>query len=154
MSKSVKSYYEKYENVSLRKFANATGINYGILLKKSKEPIPGEVYDAAAINYDAIDAILARKEINVDEIEWEQLNIPTQRKGASLCKDMNMFEVGTKVWLRKNNTTPYEVVYKTETHIVLMLEGTSEPSALSHNTFLLMGPSFEPRAIETKEVED
>ena len=38
----LKDYFEKYPNASLRKIAKATGVNYGILLNKSKEPIPGE----------------------------------------------------------------------------------------------------------------
>ena len=86
------------------------------------------------------------------------LNAGPSRKGTSLQKDIDAFKVGDKVYLRRDNTTPYEIVYKTETHVVIMKEGTSEPQAWANNTFLINGPVFEPRAIkvkaETTEVDE
>ena len=74
------------------------------------------------------------------------MNQGPNRKGTALQKDIDAFKVGDKVYLRRNNTTPYEIVYKTETHVVIMLEGTSEPQAWANNTFLMNGPVFEPRS--------
>ena len=48
---SLKDLFEKYPNASLRKLAAVTGVNYGVLLKKSKDPIPGEAYDPEATNW-------------------------------------------------------------------------------------------------------
>ena len=48
---SLQKCFEMNPNASLRKLAQATNINYGVLLKKSKEPIPGEAYDPEAINW-------------------------------------------------------------------------------------------------------
>lgn len=150
---SLQAMFEAYPNASIRKLAAATGINYGILLKKSKEPIPGQAYDPEATNWGALEQKLTSKGVDWTTLNWDAMNEGPNRKGATLQKDINAYSVGTKVYLRKNNTTPYEIVYMTGTHIVIMLEGTTEPQALAHNTFLLYGPSFEPRAVKSNKEE-
>lgn len=155
---SLQKCFEMNPNASLRKLAQATNINYGVLLKKSKEPIPGEAYDPEAINWPSLEAKLTSKGVDWGTLDWEALNAGPSRKGTSLQKDIDAFKVGDKVYLRRDNTTPYEIVYKTETHVVIMKEGTSEPQAWANNTFLINGPVFEPRAIkvkaETTEVDE
>lgn len=155
-TKSLKEYFEQYPNASLRKLAQATEINYGILLKKSKDPIPGEAYDPEATNWGALEAKLTSKGVNWDNLDWEAMNTGPNRKAGMLQKDVNAFKVGDKVYLRRDNEVPYEIVYKTETHVVIMKVGTSEPQAWANNTFLLNGPVFEPRAYKTtaEEVEE
>lgn len=157
-SLSLKGYFEKYPNASLRKLAQATNINYGVLLKKSKEPIPGEAYDPEAINWPSLEAKLTSKEVDWGTLDWEALNAGPNRKGTSLQKDIEAFKVGDKVYLRRDNTTPYKILYKTDTHVVIMKVGSTEPQAWSNNTFLINGPVFEPRAIkvkaETTEVDE
>ena len=150
---SLQAMFESYPNASIRKLAAATGINYGILLKKSKEPIPGEAYDPEATNWKALEEKLTSKSIDWTTLDWDAMNAGPNRQGASLQKDINAYNVGDKVYLRKNNTTPYTIVYKTETHIVIMLDGSTEPQALAHNTFILYGPASEPRAIKSNKVE-
>ncbi|MCM1220261.1 MAG: hypothetical protein NC548_37805 [Lachnospiraceae bacterium] len=150
---SLQSYFEAYPNASLRKLAQATEVNYGILLKKAKEPIPGEAYDPEATNWKAIEDKLTSKKIDWTTLDWNALNAGPNRKGSALQKDISAFKVGDKVYLRRNNSTPYEILYKTETHIVIMLEGTTEPQAWANNTFLINGPVFEPRA-EKKTAEE
>ena len=153
VSKTLKEYFEEYPNASLRKLAAATNINYGIMLKKSKEPVAGEAYDPEAINWAAVEAKLASKKVDFHELDWDALNEGPNRKGSTLVKDMDAFQVGMKVYLRRNNETPYEIVYKTATHVVLMLEGSSEPMAWSNNTFLINGPVFSPRAVRNEDEE-
>ena len=150
---SLQALFEKYPNASLRKLAAATEINYGVLLKKSKDPIPGEAYDPEAINWQALEDKLTAKGVDWNTLDWEALNAGPNRKGTALQKDIDAFKVGDKVYLRRNNTTPYEIVYKTETHVVLMLEGTSEPMAWANNTFLINGPVFQPRTEKSKKEE-
>lgn len=138
---------EKYPLVSLRKLAHATEVTYGILLKKSKEPVVGEAYDPEATNWAALEAVFEKKEINLNtDVDWEALNQGPNRQGATLIKDTSAFKVGDKVYLRRNNEVPYEILYTTETHVVIKLDGTSEPIAWSWNTFMINGPVFEPRA--------
>lgn len=147
---SLQELFEMNPNASLRKLAQATNINYGVLLKKSKDPIPGEAYDPEATNWAALEAKLTSKGIDWNNLNWSELNAGPNRKGTSLQKDIDAFKVGDEVFLRRDNTTPYKIVYKTETHVVIMKKGTSEPQAWSNNTFLINGPVFEPRAIKVK----
>lgn len=150
---SLQALFEKYPNASLRKLAAATNINYGVLLKKSKDPIPGEAYDPEATNWKALEDKLTSKGIDWNTLDWEALNAGPNRKGSALQKDIDAFKVGDKVYLRRDNTTPYEILYKTETHVVIMKVGTSEPQAWANNTFLINGPVFEPRAEKSKKME-
>lgn len=141
---------EQYPNVSLRKLAIACELSYGWILKCSKEPIPNIAYDPEAINYEKVASVFAKRNINLAEIDWDSLNIATIRNGATLTKDMSVFNVGVKVYLREDNKVPFEICYKTDTHIVIMKEGTTEPRSWSHATFLMKGPVFEPRTITEK----
>ena len=150
-SLSLQDYFEMFPNASLRKLAAATGVNYGVLLKKSKDPIPGEAYDPEATNWAALEAKLTAKEVDWTTLDWEAMNEGPNRKGTALQKDIAAFNVGDKVYLRRNNTTPYTILYKTETHVVIMLDGTTEPQAWANNTFLINGPVFEPRAEKSKK---
>lgn len=147
---TLRYYFEEYPNASLRKLAAATDVNYGILLKKAKEPVPGEAYDPEATNWNAIEAKLTSKGVDWSTLDWSVLNAGPNRKGSALQKDIGAFKVGDKVYLRRNNTTPYEILYKTATHIVIMLEGSTEPQAWANNTFLMNGPVFEPRVEQKK----
>lgn len=150
---SLQSLFEAYPNASLRKLAHVTGVNYGVLLKKSKDPIPGEAYDPEATNWKALEDKLTAKGVDWTALDWEAMNQGPNRQGASLQKSIDAFNVGDKVYLRKNNTTPYEILYKTATHVVIMLEGTSEPQAWANNTFMINGPVFQPRAEKSKKIE-
>lgn len=150
---SLQTLFERYPNASLRKLAAATNVNYGVLLKKSKDPIPGEAYDPEATNWKALEDKLTSKGIDWNTLDWEALNAGPNRKGTALQKDIDAFKVGDKVYLRRDNTTPYEILYKTETHVVIMKVGTSEPQAWANNTFLINGPVFQPRAEKSKKEE-
>ena len=144
---------EAHPNVSLRKLAVACEVSYGWVLKKSKEPIPGQAYDPEAVNYDAVQAVFDKKGIDLSKLDWEALDASTVRNGSVLPKDMDAFSVGRKVYLREDNAVPFEICYKTDAHIVIMKEGTTEPRAWSHATFLMKGPVFEPRAVSEKTTQ-
>lgn len=143
---SLQKCFELNPNASLRKLAAATNVNYGVLLKKSKEPIPGEAYDPEATNWKALEDKLTSKGVDWNNLNWSELNAGPNRKGTALQKGIAAFQVGDEVYLRRDNTTPYKILYKTETHVVIMKVGTSEPQAWANNTFLINGPVFEPRA--------
>ena len=147
----LKSAMESHENVSLRKLATACEVSYGWILKKSQEPIPGQAYDPEAVNYEAVAATFAKKGIDLSTLDWDTLNEAVLKRGVQLTKNMDAFQVGQKVYLREDNTTPFEICYKTDTHIVIMKEGTTEPRAWSHGTFLMKGPVFDPRTVDTLE---
>lgn len=144
----------QYPNVSLRKLALSLELSYGWILKCSKKPIPGQPYDPDAINYDEVQKTLERKGIDLSTLDWESLNESSQTsRGISLVKDMSSFQVGGKVYLREDNEVPFEICYKTDTHIVIMKQGSTEPRAWSHSTFLMKGPVFEPRTTHDNNEE-
>jgi hypothetical protein len=143
-----------YENVSIRKLSMALNINYQTLLKASKKPIVNEPYNPDAINYAAIEEIINKKELDLESLDWETMNQPgNSGRAATLSKNIADFQVGDLVYLRTNPTTPYEIIYKTGTHIVIMLKGTEEPLAWSYSTFFFKGPQFEPRTVTNKDDE-
>lgn len=150
---NLQTYFEQYPNASIRKLSTATNINYGIMLKLSKKPIPGEAYDPEAINWTALEEKLKSKNVDWTTLDWDALNEGPNRKGATLVKDVDAFQVGAEVYLRKNNEVPYVIVYKTATHVVVQLKGSTEPQAWANNTFLLYGPSLEPRAVKSNKEE-
>lgn len=149
----LQSKLEQFPNVSLRKLAIACELSYGWILKCSKEPIPNVPYDPEAINFEKVAGVFTKRGIDLSTVDWESLNEATVRNGATLTKDMSAFQVGAKVYLREDNKIPFEIVYKTGTHIVIMKEGTTEPRSWSHATFLMKGPVFEPRTITEKTPE-
>lgn len=154
ISAALQQKFEQYKHLSLRKLAAATQINYSMMLKTSKKPVEGQQYDPAATNWDAIAAMLLKRAIDLDSINWEALDVPAKRAPALLSKDVETFKVGMKVYLRRNNDVPYVIAYKTNTHVVLIQEGTTEPIAWSNSTFLLNGPMLQPRAKKiVEEVE-
>lgn len=135
-----------HPNASIRKLAAALEINYGILLSATKAPVPGEAYDPTAVNYDKVVCEIVKRKKNFLTLDWDALNEGKSVHGTALVKDTSKFVVGSKVYLRRNNEKPYEIVYRTETHIVLMLQDTTEPQAWAISTFMLNGPVFEPRS--------
>ena len=150
---TLKENFEKHPNATIRKFAHATEMNYMGLLNASRKPVVGEAYDPEAKNYTAMAELIVKNGKDVAGVNWEELETVNRASTATLIKDMDKFTVGSKVYIRRNPTTPYEIVYKTATHIVLLLEGSTEPIAWQHSTFLFNGPQFEPRKAVEVEAE-
>lgn len=150
---TLKENFEKHPNATIRKFAHATEMNYMGLLNASRKPVVGEAYDPEAKNYNAMAELIAKNGVDVAGVNWEDLETVNRASTATLIKDMDKFTVGSKVYIRRNPATPYEIVYKTDTHIVLLLEGSTEPIAWQHSKFLFNGPQFEPRKA-TEVAED
>lgn len=150
---TLKENFEKHPNATIRKFAHATEMNYMGLLNASRKPVVGEAYDPEAKNYNAMAELIVKNGVDVAGVNWEDLETVNRASTATLIKDMDTFTVGSKVYIRRNPATLYEIVYKTATHIVLLLEGSTEPIAWQHSTFLFNGPQFEPRKA-TEVAED
>lgn len=150
---TLQEFFEAYPNASIRKVAHATGINYGVLLKKSKEPIVGLPYDPEFTNWTALELKLIDKGVDWATLNWDEMNQGPSRSGSTLQKDISAFNVGDKVYLRRDNEVPYEILYKTETHIVILKQGSTEPQAWANNTFLINGPVFEPRQTKMTKVQ-
>jgi len=137
-----------YGNVSLRKLCLHLGVNYQRVLKAKQKPIEGQVWTKEACNWDAVAKAIGHDNLSTLTLEtWESLNAEssTGLTSGSVIKAMEGFEVGQKIYLRREADTPYEVIYLTSTHIVIMLESTEKPTVMNHNTFLFQGPSLQAR---------
>ena len=155
-SERLKLKFELHPNASLRKLAAATNLSYPVLLKRSKAPVVGQPYDPEATNWKAVAEYVVSHDVHLEDLDWEALNAPKQRAGTvGVGKSLSDYAVGQKVWLRRDNEIPYQIVYMTETHVVLLQDDSTEPIAWSATTFLLNGPALQPRVKKIKAtVED
>ena len=143
--------FKQYPNASLRKLAAAANLSYPVLLKRSKAPVDGQPYDPEAINWRAVAEYAIDHYVHFEDLDWEALNATKQRAGTvGAGKSLSDYKVGQKVWLRRDNEVPYQIVYMTETHVVLLQDGSTEPIAWSATTFLLNGPALQPRTKKVK----
>lgn len=150
----LKNLLGQYSNVSLRRLAEATGISYAWLLKSSKKPIEGEAYDPNAINYKAIASILSKKEVLLLDLPWEEMNKANPRNtGAKLSKAIEDYPNGSK-WYLRGATSEFEIVYQTQTNVVVIAVDSTVPQNFSWQTFFQKGPSTEPRPIKSKKSDE
>lgn len=153
-AEALKKGFEANPNATVRKLANSCGVkNYMGLLNASRKPVAGMTYDPDALNYDAMAKVLLRNGVDAATIDWAEVAAEAQRTPGTVVKDLSAFDVGMKVYLRREPTTPYTIVYKTETHIVLLLEGSTEPLAWKNTTFLFNGPQFAPREAKPADAD-
>lgn len=144
----LRNYMEQYPNASLRRIADNTGISYAWILKSSKKPIEGEAYDPKAINYEAIAAILSKRDIQLQDLPWIEMNQANARNSvAKLSKDPVDFPNGSK-WYLRGSLKQSEIVYQTTTNVVLIEEDSTVPMNLSWATFFQKGPSADPRPVK------
>lgn len=137
---------QSHTNVSLRKLALASETTYGLLLKAARKPVEGQPYDPTSINYQAVTEYFDRREINLADLDWDQMNTATAvSRESQISKDLSSYAVNSEWYLREDNETPFVVIYTTETHIVIIKKGTQEPHAMSFNTFLAKGPMQNKR---------
>lgn len=129
----LQNWFETVEGISLRKLSLATGVSYQMLLKASRKPIEGIPYDPAAINYQALAAILERHEIDVNAIDVAQLEgvaIRAALKGTDLKQ-------GDKYTIR-GNEREWVVALLTATSICL--QSDDDLRTMSISTFLHQTP--------------
>lgn len=149
----LRNYMEQYPNASLRRIAEQTEVSYAWLLKSSKKPIAGEAYDPEAINYEAIASVLSKKDIQLADLPWIEMNQKNPRNSISkLSKDIQDYPNGSK-WYLRGMTDQMEIVYQTQTNVVLLPVDSTVPMNLSWATFFQKGPATEPRPVKSKEEE-
>ena len=132
-----------YSGLTIRKICTVGDLKYYKILKASKAPVPGEVYDPDRVNWKAVDALLtesAKKKL--EKIDWS-----AYEDGSSIKVEVNYdkFEVGTRWHLRTFGWVT--IVYVTNTHVVLILDTDSDiPRSWKLETFITNGPSEVERA--------
>ncbi len=139
--------------ISLRQIALATGCTYNVLLKASKAPIEGQMYDPEAVNFIAVEKAMRRKlGDDLDKLDWETIikealeNAPQRGEGGITIE---AFEIDDYVKLREikdaeGATIPqpvYQLKVRTGTHVVLVpvTEGFTIPRVMSYGTFIHQG---------------
>lgn len=128
--------------VSLRQMAKAVDAPYHKVLKASREPIPGEVYDPEATNWSALEAAFTKEQKEkLKDVDWSKFQ--TKQKN-NVVKDTSVFTVDSKWHLRRHGWAT--IVYRNDSYIVFILEGEDEqPRSWAIDTWLLNGPSKEER---------
>lgn len=131
------NYKDVPEKVSIRRVAKELNLNYSLLLKASKRPVEGQVYDPSTPNYEAMNDYVNSRvaEDVIDGIDWNEI-AESITEVAALPKE---FELGQKVNIRQDDNT-YEIVLMTETHVVILAEANTTPRVMSKATFLHQGP--------------
>lgn len=112
MNTEIKIVMEMYPKLSLKRICDETGLCYQYVLKASKQPIAGVAYDASAFNYKAVDAIVAKKEIDFDCYDWPAIE-ESVRTVEPISK-IGEFSIGTEFTLRGSDNTNVVVYLNSE----------------------------------------
>ena len=141
MKTRIEKLFNENEAMNLRKLAIATNCTYQVLLKAAKKPIVGEAYDPTKINYEELAKAILRK-ISAEEfdaIDFEAIIASARTTSAQLTA--SDFEVGESFTLRNDKDgRAYNMLLKTDTHVVIIRDDTTQPRVMSNETFAHQGP--------------
>lgn len=132
---------QHYEGkLSLKKVCDTMNVCYQYALKASKQPIAGEMYDPNAINYTAVEKVIARKG-NINDYDWD--DIVASVKVYTPLNQLTEFEVGTQFRFRYDDKEIVRtIVYMTGGYVVhtSSVDGNEKPSVQNNDTFLHQSP--------------
>lgn len=149
----LQEYFED-ENASIKQLAFAAGANYTALLKASKAPVSGQMYDPDNVNFGAMIQVLVRKNgidalagLKVDKLLATGTDVP------EVLLDVKVNDIVTlrPVENADGSVTefpPYRAHIVTPTHLVIMVDGTSKPRVMSNATFKHSGGTVVGHAAE------
>ena len=141
MKTKLEKLFNENEAMNLRKLSLATNCTYQVLLKASKKPIVGETYDPTKINYEELAKTILRK-ISIEEfdaIDFEAIIANSKATSAQLSSAD--FEINEEFTLRNDKSNlKYTMLLKTNTHVVIIREDTTQPRVMSNETFAHQGP--------------
>lgn len=142
MKTTIETIRTNYPKLSLKKICEVTGVCYQYVLKASKKPRAGVVYDADFFNCDEVDKIFERKNVNFDDYDWQKIE-----SEIAIVAPINMiedFKIGVEFNLRESCEDKvgcvYEVIYTTETHIVFKAAASTQPRVMNFDTFIHQSP--------------
>ena len=140
---SIREAFEKYENLSIRKISESLNVNYNMMLKAGKQPMPGEVYNPELLNYTAIEVYLRKKlGDEYDDVDWEEI---ASTAVITRTKESIKWSEGDLLTIRQDEHT-YKVLFVTTSHIVIMAVDGTQPRVFSWNTF----DHQTPRKVESQ----
>lgn len=141
MKTKLEKLFNENEAMNLRKLAIATSCTYQVLLKASKKPVVGEAYDPTKINYDELAKCIERKlsPEQFDAIDFESILANARTTSAQLTA--SDFAVDECFILRNDKDgRTYKMLLKTDTHVVIIRDDTTQPRVMSNDTFAHQGP--------------
>lgn len=140
--KTIKELKTTYNKLSLKKICDETKICYQYVLKASKQPIENQPYDATAFNYEAVQKIFDKKEVDLDKFDWE--TIAAEQRTFEPVNKPEEFTVDKQTQFKiRNDNTIYKTIYTTESHIVFIAEDpnvSTQPRVMNWDTFLHQSP--------------
>lgn len=143
---SINEIRNTYPKLSLKKICDETKVCYQYVLKASKQPIPNQAYDATAFNFEAVQKIFDKKEIDLSAYNWETIN--SEQKVFEPINKPEDFSVENQTLFKiRNDAVTYKVIYTTESHIVFIAEDpnvSTQPRVMNWDTFLHQSPRILP----------
>lgn len=139
--KTIKTNYPK---LSLKKICEVTNVCYQYVLKASKKPIPNRPYDPTEVNFEEVNKIFERKNIDLSSFDWE--TIENEIVTIVPINKVEDFTINTEFTLRETDDkkgTIYKVIFTTETHIVFMSLESTQPRVMNWDTFVHQSPRIE-----------
>lgn len=137
----IEEVFESNPGLTIRKFAEISGVTYHKLLTASKKPVEGQIYDPTAWNWDEMQKhITDEHQAIIDATDWS--SIETTKK-AKVEQDTSIFKPNTKWHLRRHGWAT--IVYRNDSYIVFLLEDSEQPKSWAIDTWLINGPSKEER---------
>lgn len=141
MKTRLENLFNDHSEMNLRKLAIASDCTYQVLLKAARKPIIGQPYDPSAINYEELAKSVERK-ISVeefDEIDFDAI-ISDARITSKQLTSADI-EIGESFYLRNDKDgRTYNMLLKTDTHVVICRDDTTQPRVMSNDTFAHQGP--------------
>lgn len=135
---SIEDIMKAFPRLSLRRICDETGLCYQYLLKAGKQPIAGATYDPTATNYAAMDAIIAKKGLDISNYDWAAIEAT-----IAIVEPINKpaeFKAGITEFKLRNDATIYAAIFTTETHIVFMPVDGTQPRVMNWDTFQHQSP--------------
>lgn len=139
-----------YPKLSLKKICDETKVCYQYVLKASKQPIENQPYDATAFNYEAVQKIFDKKEIDLSSYNWDQINA-AQKIFEPINKPEDFSVEKQTTFKIRNDAVTYKVIYTTESHIVFIAassEVSTQPRVMNWDTFLHQSPRILPASAD------
>lgn len=137
---TIETVLKEHSKLSLKRVCDEAGLCYQYVFKASKTPIEGVPYDASATNFEAVQRIVDKKEIDLSKFDWEAIEASV--KTFEPVNKSEDFQTETNFRLRADEKI-YTVLYRNENYVCFInSEETTiaQPRVMNWDTFLHQSP--------------
>ncbi len=124
-------------NLSLRKLSQILDLNYNMMLKMGKKPVPNEIFNPDLINWTEVETYITNKGKDWTTIDWDEIKNETSEKVTVDVR--TKYPVGTDLTIR-GTTNVHMVTFVTDKQIVLLDVVEDNLRLFNHSTFLHQTP--------------